>query len=123
MSGSMIELMRKLFSGGKSVLELAILFNVSEWCVLSVADPEGLEPRTQKQAITDSSRRRTLGTSSIDGELVILTGLNKRPYLKDRRCELCGTCGRLSYHHWIEEKSKFGHLDLPTAPCGSGSCG
>lgn len=39
----------------------------------------------------------------------VIYGLNKRPYPKDGRCEICGQKSkRLFYHHWNDENLNMG---------------
>lgn len=62
---------------------------------------------TYPNRVNDSNRVTQLSTV-MNGELVVLTGLHKRPYT--RTCELCGKKpkGKLSYHHWLEDFPSIG---------------
>jgi hypothetical protein len=56
--------------------------------------------KNNKKHLTNYNRTRKLG-QLIDGKKVVFMVV-KRVYPNDKKCELCGNAGHLSYHHWGE---------------------
>ena len=54
-------------------------------------------------------RNHVLITTDNRGNRIRITGLNKRPYPEDNRCELCDKpFKKVVYHHWIKENPNIG---------------
>lgn len=53
-----------------------------------------------------NSRRKTLLVTTINGKVVRIFGLHKRPH-RDK-CEICNRVKKLSYHHWDDSNYSKG---------------
>jgi len=62
-----------------------------------------LYDKLRRKQQRDWLRERRLITP-LDGEIVRISGILKRPYPNPQRCELCGKKLRLKYHHWDDTK-------------------
>jgi len=83
---------------GVSYSKIGIALGVSDVCAYHYAEPGRLN---------DYNRQTQLKTT-VDGQVVIFTGLNKRSFT--HFCELCGGHIKVKfcYHHWLDDFPELG---------------